>query len=51
MDEGGEVALILEYDGKTEKLNMRGYALPKQKTFSVKEKRNAYVAVRCLLRK
>ena len=44
MDEGGEVALILEYDGKTEKLNMRGYALPKQKTFSVKEKRNAYVA-------
>ena len=44
MDEGGEVALILEYEEKTEKLSMRGYALPKLKMFSPTERRNAYVA-------
>jgi len=44
VDEGGEVALILEYEEKTEKLSMRGYALPKLKMFSPTERRNAYVA-------
>ena len=49
MEEGGEVALILEYDNREKCLSLRGYAIPPDKQFSEKGKRNAYLdeAVKC----
>jgi len=38
VEEGGEVALILELDEKIEKINLQGYAVPRKQVFSRKEK-------------
>jgi len=43
VEEGGEVALILELDEKIEKINLQGYAVPRKRAFSRKEKRNIYL--------
>jgi hypothetical protein len=44
MEERGEVALLLEYDKKSEGLSIRGYAKPRKTSFSDKEKRDIYLA-------
>jgi hypothetical protein len=41
---GGEVALILEYDEKKRDLSVRGYNLPEHEKFTEKRRRNAYMA-------
>jgi hypothetical protein len=41
--EGGEVALILEFDQEKEKLSLRGYAKPSSGDFSDQAKRNTYL--------
>ena len=49
VQEGGEVALILEYDKRTEKLTLEGYVKAPAMEFSKKEKREVYIqeAVNC----
>ena len=42
--EGGEVALMLEYESHSKKLSLQGYVPARGRKFSEKEKRNAYVA-------
>ena len=42
--EGGEVALILEYDKESQRVCIQGYSVAKSKTFSKDEKRDAYLA-------
>ena len=42
--EGGEVALMLEYELDSKKLSLQGYVPARGWKFSEKEKRNAYVA-------
>lgn len=42
--EGGEVALILEYEQNLKRLNLRGYAKARGQAFSDLEKRNVYLS-------
>ena len=44
MTEGGEVALIVDYNSEENHVEIKGYSLPKSKKFTLKEKRNAYIA-------
>lgn len=44
MEDGGEVALLLEFDRKMKMFSLRGYSIPSSGKFSEKEKRNVYMA-------
>ena len=44
LPDGGEVALLLEYDQTSKQMNIRGYAPAKQKQFADNEKRDVYLA-------
>ena len=41
---GGEVALIFEYERNPERLSLRGYSVPRQGQFTQAERRDAYLA-------
>jgi len=43
LEEGGEVALMLEYDAEKKALNLRGFSTAKGVTFTEKEIRNTYM--------
>jgi len=47
MADGGEVALLLDFDNKKGIFSLRGYAVASGSKFSEKEKRNIHELFRC----
>jgi len=44
VENGGEVALLLDYDGNSREINLMGYTIAENQEFSKRAKRNAFLA-------